>query len=228
MFCTRARGAGATRYDATRRAQQRDRHLHYRMGPQRCALTASRAAGPQKSAPRFLPPRSAGARAPRASTRPPPSSCTASSGPAATSSPSPSASPRPSPPGSSSWRARPPPNFQPKPTASARPRSPAHPPLPNHRTPPQVDLRCHGQSAERRAPGENSVESAAKDVLNLMLHLKVFPRALIGAHAHRSRPRPFPSPLPASQPRSAARPMCVFFSARSRRDQGTASAGRWP
>ena len=44
-----------------------------------------------------------------------------------------------------------------------------------------ADLRCHGQSAHM-GPGmpDNSVESAAADVLELLRHLRLFPEILIG------------------------------------------------
>ena len=44
-----------------------------------------------------------------------------------------------------------------------------------------ADLRCHGQSAHM-GPGmpNNSVESAAADVLELLRHLRLFPEILIG------------------------------------------------
>ena len=45
-----------------------------------------------------------------------------------------------------------------------------------------VDLRCHGQTASMPDPpaGENSVVSAAKDVLGVLNHLKIYPHTLLG------------------------------------------------
>ncbi|GMH36557.1 hypothetical protein BSKO_04425 [Bryopsis sp. KO-2023] len=43
-----------------------------------------------------------------------------------------------------------------------------------------VDLRCHGASAELPSAGPHGVESCGRDVLELLSHLKVFPRVLIG------------------------------------------------
>lgn len=43
-----------------------------------------------------------------------------------------------------------------------------------------VDLRCHGQSAMLPFSGPNNVETSARDVLELLGHLKVFPHVLIG------------------------------------------------
>lgn len=43
-----------------------------------------------------------------------------------------------------------------------------------------VDLRCHGASAELSTAGPHGVESCGRDVLELLSHLKVFPRVLIG------------------------------------------------
>lgn len=43
-----------------------------------------------------------------------------------------------------------------------------------------VDLRCHGSTAQLNVSGPNSVESSAKDVLELLSYLKIFPHVLIG------------------------------------------------
>lgn len=43
-----------------------------------------------------------------------------------------------------------------------------------------VDLRCHGSTAQLNVSGPNNVESSAKDVLELLSFLKVFPHVLIG------------------------------------------------
>ncbi|GAQ82053.1 hypothetical protein KFL_000990020 [Klebsormidium nitens] len=43
-----------------------------------------------------------------------------------------------------------------------------------------VDLRCHGESAAVRRPGPHSVDTAALDVLQLIVQLKLVPRMLIG------------------------------------------------
>ena len=54
-----------------------------------------------------------------------------------------------------------------------------------------VDLRCHGQtntesteSGERRF-GEDSVESAARDVIETLQSLKFYPHMLVGALVRR-------------------------------------------
>ena len=45
-----------------------------------------------------------------------------------------------------------------------------------------VDLRCHGQTASMENPpaGANNVVSAAKDVLGVLNHLKIYPHTLLG------------------------------------------------
>ena len=45
-----------------------------------------------------------------------------------------------------------------------------------------VDLRCHGQTANMPEPpgGANDVVSAAKDVLHVLNHLKIYPHTLLG------------------------------------------------
>jgi pimeloyl-ACP methyl ester carboxylesterase len=47
-----------------------------------------------------------------------------------------------------------------------------------------VDLRCHGESAAaaggQQAVGPHTVESSARDVLNLLRELRVFPHMLVG------------------------------------------------
>jgi pimeloyl-ACP methyl ester carboxylesterase len=45
-----------------------------------------------------------------------------------------------------------------------------------------VDLRCHGQTAgmDRPPAGPNDVVSAAKDVLDVLNHLKIYPHTLLG------------------------------------------------
>lgn len=43
-----------------------------------------------------------------------------------------------------------------------------------------VDLPCHGESHFSQSSGPHNVESAAKDILQLLNYLKLFPRVLIG------------------------------------------------
>lgn len=44
-----------------------------------------------------------------------------------------------------------------------------------------VDIRCHGESAKLPTPaGPHGVESSAKDILQLLSQLKLFPEVLIG------------------------------------------------
>ena len=44
------------------------------------------------------------------------------------------------------------------------------------------DLRCHGDTAEKlpRKPGPHTVATAAADVIELMRHLTLFPRVIMG------------------------------------------------
>lgn len=45
-----------------------------------------------------------------------------------------------------------------------------------------IDLRCHGESTElhSRPRGPHTVDAAARDILQLVSHLKLFPTILIG------------------------------------------------